>query len=78
MPTEGPEQGSGESRPVTKHEIDERETALINTILLWRIYDAITVLISLNDPDTARRMALLHEEGEFIGPNPAYKESPNE
>jgi hypothetical protein len=63
---------------VYKHEIDERETALINTILLWRIYDALTILISVHSPEAARRMAELHEAGEFIGPNPAYKEAPSE
>lgn len=57
---------------MAKEFIDD-EVALVNTILLWRIYDALTVLITLQAPDTAVKMTKLHESGEFIGPNPSYR-----
>lgn len=59
--------------PLTKSEIDSDSTDVVNSIILWRIYDALIVLITLQDPSSAIKLTKMHEEGEFLGPNPAYK-----
>lgn len=59
-------------------EIDGGATDVVNSILLWRIYDALIVLITLQDTNAALKLTKLHEEGEFLGPNPSYRPEPTE
>lgn len=46
------------------------EVGVVNTIILWRIYD---VLLLLLDPQVAKRVNEVHAAGDFLGPNPAYR-----
>lgn len=57
------------------HNIDE-EAAFVNTILLWRIYDALILLLTLQSREQALSLTALHESGEFLGPNPSYRPGP--
>lgn len=61
----------------------ERETVdenapVVHSIILWRIYDILLLLLMEQNPDAAHRLAQMHEEGHFLGPNPSYKEPENE
>lgn len=59
--------------PVTREEIDAESTAFINSIILWRIYDVLVLLLGAQSPASAKSITKLHEEGGFLGPNPAYR-----
>nr|ALS91343.1 MetaGeneMark_Unknown Function [uncultured bacterium] len=50
----------------------EDDAAVVNTILLWRIYDLMLLDLMARNPELARKVATAHERGEFIGPNPAF------
>lgn len=54
------------------------EQSVVNSILLWRIYDALIVLITLQDKDSAIRLTRMHDAGTFLGPNPSYRPEPTE
>ena len=56
--------------PVTKSEIDESSAQVINTIVLWRIYDTLLMILNELGGDAAA-LGRLHGAGQFIGPNPA-------
>lgn len=56
-----------------KEEIDAESTAFINSILLWRIYDVLILLLGAQNPELAKHITKMHQEGEFLGPNPAYR-----
>lgn len=49
------------------------ETNVVNSILLWRIYDALIVLITLQDANAALKLTRMHDAGTFLGPNPSYR-----
>lgn len=51
---------------------------MVNSIILWRIYDILLLLLMESNPEAARKLAEMHEGGHFLGPNPAYKEPENE
>lgn len=60
----------------TENEVDEPGAVEDNTnaviaIQLTRIYDVLMVLLSTNDPDAARKLTELHENGEFLSSPPA-------
>lgn len=46
------------------------EVGVVNSIMLWRIYD---VLLLLLDPQVAKRVSEVHAQGEFLGPNPSFR-----
>lgn len=54
---------------ITKSDIDE-QTGVVNTILLWRIYDTMLMVFAQLGGD-AGALGQLHEAGQFIGPNPS-------
>lgn len=56
-----------------KSEIDAESTAVVNSILLWRIYDVLILLLGEQNIDLSRNITKMHEAGEFLGPNPAYR-----
>lgn len=57
--------------PVTQSDIESADDIqVVNTILLWRIYDALLLILAQLGGD-AGSLGKMHESGEFIGPNPA-------
>jgi hypothetical protein len=50
--------------------IDEN-LPMVQVILLMRIYDLLWVTLATQDPDTASKIAEVHESGQFVGPNPS-------
>lgn len=57
------------SEPVVE-EIDGSPAEIVNTIMLYRIYDALLLILAQLGGD-AGALGLMHEHGEFLGPNPA-------
>lgn len=51
----------------------EENVDIANTIILWRIYDVLMGLYSNINPDEAKKLVKLHEEGTFVTPPPAYR-----
>lgn len=41
---------------------------------MWRIYDALLLLLRESNPTVAAELVEIHEAGEFVGPNPKYME----
>jgi hypothetical protein len=62
---------------VTKEYVEDNHSVVSN-IILWRIYDLMLLILMDKDPDAARRVAEMHEAGQFLGPNPAYSEETND
>lgn len=57
---------------VTKREIDDTDPGqVVNTIILWRIYDVLLLILTELSPESAGRVAQGHENGQFLGPNPS-------
>lgn len=56
---------------MTKGSIED-DAAVVNSIILWRIYDLLLLSLAQTNPELARKVAIAHERGEFIGPNPAF------
>lgn len=63
---------------VTRDYIENQTTGVVDSIILWRIYDALIVLITLQDKNAAIRLTRMHENGDFLGPNPSYRPEPEE
>lgn len=57
--------------PVTKSEIDGSAEGIVQTIILWRIYDTLLVVLDALGGDSPA-LAKLHERGVFLGPNPSF------
>lgn len=57
--------------PVVRQEMDREAEGIVQTIILWRIYDTLLVVLDAlgGDPTT---LAKLHERGVFLGPNPSF------
>lgn len=64
--------------PEPTKEFVEDNAGVVNSIILWRIYDILLLLLMESNPDAARKLSAMHEEGHFLGPNPSYKEPENE
>lgn len=62
---------------VTKGYVDDNH-GVVNSIILWRIYDLLLLILMDRDPQAARQVAEMHEAGQFLGPNPAYAEADDE
>jgi hypothetical protein len=56
--------------PITKTEIDGTSAEFVNVIMLWRIYDALLLILNQLGGDAAS-LGKMHEQGEFIGPMPS-------
>lgn len=56
--------------PVTKKEIDGDSAQFVHVIMLWRIYDALLLILNQLGGDAAS-LGKMHEAGEFIGPMPS-------
>lgn len=56
----------------------EDDAAVVNTIILWRIYDLLLLDLMSRNPELARKVVLAHERGEFVGPNPAFSKEAND
>lgn len=64
-------------RPVTKTEIDGTAEGIVQTIIQWRIYDTLLVILDTLGGDSTK-LAALHEAGIFLGPNPSFVGEPDE
>lgn len=64
--------------PEPTKEYVEDNSAVVNSIILWRIYDVMLLLLREANPEVAGKLAEMHEQGLFAGPLPAYKEPKNE
>lgn len=60
----------------SRSEIDGSPSEIVNTIILWRIYDVLMLLLSVQDKQSALNLTKMHENGEFLGPNPAFRPEP--
>lgn len=58
--------------PEVSHDVAE-DPALVNTIILWRIYDVLSVLLSNINPKDWESVMKAHEAGIFITPAPAFR-----
>lgn len=58
----------------SEHEAREH-LDMVNAITLMRIYDLLLLTL---DPKVALHVTKVHERGEFIGPNPSYRETIDE
>lgn len=56
---------------MTKNNIED-EASVVQTIILWRIYDLLLLDLMGRDPGMAAKVAAMHEKGEFVGPNPSF------
>ena len=67
--------------PITKRDVDrqtvDENAPIVHSIILWRIYDVLLLLLRETNPEVAGKVAEMHEQGLFVGPNPAYKEVEN-
>lgn len=63
--TPEPEQG------VATENLDDESLGIASYIQLARIYDALTLILMHFDEEAAANMVALHEQGEFVGPDPA-------
>lgn len=54
---------------IEAHSINE-QADVVNTIILWRIYDTLLLILSELGGDAAA-LGQMHERGEFIGPEPS-------
>jgi hypothetical protein len=52
-------------------EITEQNLGLPVYIQLSRCYDALLLLLNHFDEDAADKMVAIHQQGEFVGPDPA-------
>jgi hypothetical protein len=50
-----------------KHDIEDN-AEVVNTILLWRIYDVLSLLLLHADPVDWERLMQAHAHGAFITP----------
>lgn len=48
------------------------QTEVVQTIILWRIYDVLLLLLRQSNRPLADQLIEIHEKGEFVGPNPSY------
>jgi hypothetical protein len=49
------------------------EYEVVNSIILWRIYDVLMLLLVEHNSEAALKLTQMHEKGVFLGPNPAYR-----
>jgi len=49
----------------------EDNSAVVDNILNWRIYDALTLILRNLNPDEADAMVATHEKGMFITAPPS-------
>lgn len=56
---------------MTKSNIEDSAN-VVNSIMLWRIYDLLLLDLMSRDPDLAIKVVKAHERGEFVGPNPSF------
>lgn len=45
---------------------------VVNSILLWRIYDLLLLDLMAKSPEMAAKVVRMHEQGQFVGPNPSF------
>jgi hypothetical protein len=50
----------------------EDAQGVVQTIMLWRIYDVLLLLLRQTNRPMADQLVEIHEKGEFVGPNPSY------
>lgn len=48
---------------------------VVQTIVLWRIYDVLLLILREQNKPLADQLVEIHERGEFVGPNPSYVEN---
>lgn len=51
---------------------NEEDNAIIQTIVLMRIYDALIALLQNSNPDIAQDLLQAHLEGLILGPAPYF------
>jgi hypothetical protein len=56
---------------VVKEEIN-KEPEVVNSILLWRIYDVMSLLLANINSTDWQTIMKLHEQGGFMTPQPSY------
>lgn len=63
--------------PEINHDIEEAPD-IVNTIILWRIYDVLSVLLAAVDPAGYETTMMLHEAGHFVTPDPSIAAESND
>lgn len=58
----------------SRHEVNDDNSAIVHTIMLWRIYDVLVLLLGEFNPELAARVGQMHEAGRFIAPAPSLAE----
>lgn len=48
------------------------DLAMVQTITLMRIYDVLFLLLKHADEEDWEKLMIMHQSGEFAGPDPAY------
>jgi hypothetical protein len=61
-----------------RHEVGPDNSAIVHTIMLWRIYDVLVLLLGEFNPELAAKVGQMHEAGHFIAPGPSLAEDANE
>lgn len=51
----------------------EDNLPMVNYIMLHRIYDMLTIMANVVDPEKTSKMIDYHEQGFLLGPSPAFR-----
>ena len=64
---------------VESHEtVTDDNSSIVHTIMLWRIYDVLILLLGESNPELAAKVGQVHEAGRFIAPGPSLSEEVDE
>lgn len=58
--------------------VTEDNSGIVHTIMLWRIYDVLVLLLGEFNPELAAKVGQVHEAGRFIAPGPSLAEDAND
>jgi hypothetical protein len=58
----------------SREPVSDENSGIVHTIMLWRIYDVLVLLLGEFNPELAAKVGQMHESGRFIAPGPSIAE----